>query len=102
MKHVAIVLMALLIPTAALAKGECKDDKLKFCKGAAYAGACLDKHKAELSEACRAKREAMANEKMTTEDLPKMGNQEGPQPLTRESCKMSGMEWNDWSNVCGK
>ena len=63
MKHVAIVLIALLIPTAAMAKGECKEDKQMFCKDAADAIACLDRHKAELSEACKGKLEARANEK---------------------------------------
>ena len=63
MKHVAIVLIALLIPTAAMAKGECKEDKAKFCKDAVHVAACLDMHKAELSEACKAAREAKANEK---------------------------------------
>ena len=51
MKHIAILVMALLIPTAAMAKNECKEDKAKFCKNAAHIGACLDQHKAELSEA---------------------------------------------------
>ena len=76
MKHVTIVLMALLIPTAATAKGECKEDRAKFCKDAAHVDACLDEHKAELSEACKAKREAKANKKKT-EGSAKMGKEEG-------------------------
>ena len=52
--------MALLVPTAAMAKGECKEDRAKFCKDAAHLGACLDQHKAELSDACKAEREAKA------------------------------------------
>ena len=50
MKYLTVVLMALLIPTAAMAKGECKEDRQKFCKDAAHVGACLDQHKAQLSE----------------------------------------------------
>ena len=63
MKYLMVVLVALLIPTTAMAKGECKADKEKFCKGAAHSGACLDQHKAELSETCKAHREAKANAK---------------------------------------
>ena len=62
MKHL-IVVIALLIPATAMAKGECKEDKQMFCKDAADAIACLDQHKAELSEACKGKLEARANEK---------------------------------------
>ena len=97
MKHVAIVLIALLIPTAAMAKGECKEDKAKFCKHAAHVGACLDKHKAELSEACKATREAKANEKKNSKESAK---QSGAQPLTKKDCERAGLKWNDQSNVC--
>jgi len=62
MKHL-IVVIALLIPTMAMAKGECKEDKQKFCKDATDSIACLAQHKAELSEPCRGKLEARANEK---------------------------------------
>jgi hypothetical protein len=56
MKHRMLVLVALLIPTAAMAKGECKPDVEKFCegKGTDQVGACLEQHQAELSEACKA------------------------------------------------
>jgi len=59
MKHLFVLLMALLIPTAAMAKRECQADSEKFCKEIMAAkgdvGACLDQHKAELSDACKAK-----------------------------------------------
>jgi len=70
------LIIALLVPTAAMAKGECKEDVLKFCKDAAHLGACLDEHKAELSEACKANREAKANAKKNEESA-KMGKEEG-------------------------
>ena len=73
MKHL-IVVIALLIPTAAMAKGECKEDKEKFCKDATDNIACLDQHKAEISEACKAKLEARANE---NKGSAKMGEGEG-------------------------
>ena len=52
----------LLISSAAMAEGECQADRQKFCKDVAKSdvGACFDKHAAELSEACKAKREARA------------------------------------------
>jgi hypothetical protein len=61
-KHIAIVTMALLIPTAAMAAGECKEDRQKFC-GDVIAGkggvkACMKQHEAELSDACKAARKA--------------------------------------------
>ena len=64
----------MLVPTAAMAKGECKEDKQKFCKDVAKSdlGACFDKHVAELSEACKAKRDARAKEKSA-----KMGKEAG-------------------------
>ena len=105
MKHIAILVMALLIPTAAMAKNECKEDKAKFCKNAAHIGACLDQHKAELSEACKAKREARANEKKNAKRSAEKGKEESPaqtgaQPLTKADCKKAGVKWNDQSNVC--
>jgi hypothetical protein len=33
MKHLLTLLIVLLIPTAALAKGECRDERKKFCAG---------------------------------------------------------------------
>jgi hypothetical protein len=105
MKYLMALMIALLVPTAAMAKGECKADKQKFCKDAAHVGACLDQHKAELSEACKAKREARANAKPG--EQAKVGKEEGThaqpgvQPLTKEDCKKAGLKWNDQSNVCG-
>ena len=55
MRYLMVAIIALLVPTAVLAKGECKEDKQKFCKDVAEAkgdiGACLNQHMAELSEA---------------------------------------------------
>jgi len=107
MKHLMVVIIALLIPAIAMAKGPCKEDKEKFCKDAAHLGACLDQHMAELSEACKAKRERRANAKKAIEGLAKMGKEEethaqpGAQPLTKEDCKKAGMKWDDRANVCG-
>jgi hypothetical protein len=57
MKYLMVMLVALLVPTAALAKSECKEDKQKFCKDEAKENviACLKQHKSELSEACKTK-----------------------------------------------
>ena len=51
-----------VIPVTAMAEGECQQDRQKFCKveTKANVGACLDQHMAELSEACKAMREARA------------------------------------------
>ena len=98
MKYLMVVIIALIIPATAVAKNPCKEDRQKFCKHAAHVGACLDEHKAELSEACKAKREGRAA---------KMGKEEGThaqpgaQPLTKKACETAGMKWNDRSNVCG-
>ena len=81
MKHMMALIIALLVPTAAMAKGECKDDKEKFCKdviGAKNVGACLKEHKAELSEACKTMLEARAKGgAKNPEDSAKMGKEEG-------------------------
>jgi hypothetical protein len=68
MKHLMVVLMALLIPTAAMAKeGQCKDDKIKFCKDVMDAKgdvhACLKQHEADLSKGCKAQVEAPSKPK---------------------------------------
>ena len=59
MKHRMVLTIALLIPAAAMAKGECEDDVQKFCKNVGQAKgavvACLQQHMAELSEACKIK-----------------------------------------------
>ena len=55
MKRIVVtIIIALVVPTAAIA-GPCTQDKEKFCKGVEATGACLAQHKAELSEACKAK-----------------------------------------------
>jgi hypothetical protein len=77
MKYLMALIVALLVPTAAMAEGECQADRQKFCKDVAKGEvvACLDKHSAELSEACKAKREARA--KKNAEESAKMGKEEG-------------------------
>jgi hypothetical protein len=56
------LLIALLVPAAAIAKGGCKEDKQKFCKDVVETNgavrACLKQHAAELSEGCKAQSEA--------------------------------------------
>ena len=78
MKYLVALLLALLVPTAAIAKGECKQDRQKFCKEVIEAkggvGACLDQHMAELSEACKTQRRAKAKEK-NAEESAKTGNE---------------------------
>ena len=77
MKHFVVLIIALLISTAAMAAGECQSDRQKFCKDVAKSdlAACFDKHAAELSEACKAKREVRA--KKNAEESAKMGKEEG-------------------------
>ena len=87
MKYVMVAIIALLVPTAAMAKGECKADKQKFCKDVIEAkgdvGGCMDQHAADLSDACKAAREAKAKDKEAkakekkAEDSAKMGKEEG-------------------------
>jgi len=61
MNHLVALIIALLIPAAAMAKGECQEDSQKFCKDVIDAkgdvGACLDQHKAEVSDTCKARLE---------------------------------------------
>ena len=101
----SVAIIALLIPATALAAGECRKDRHKFCWGAAHIAACLNQHMADLSKACKTKLEAKAK-KENAEEPAKMGKEEGhaqtgAQPLTRQDCKTAGMKWNDQSNVCG-
>ena len=72
MRYLIVLMIALLIPSAALAKGECKEDKAKFCKGMdkTELKACLKAHEAELSESCKASREAKAKAKQSKENAP--------------------------------
>jgi hypothetical protein len=61
MKHVVVLVIAFLIPTAASAKGACESDVEKFCKGlerGPKVATCLDQHEAELEPACKAARAA--------------------------------------------
>ena len=55
MRYLMVAIIALLVPAAAMAKGECKEDKQRFCKDVVEAkgdiGACLNQHMADLSEA---------------------------------------------------
>ena len=64
MKHLIVLTIVLLIPTAAMAEDACKADREKFCKSVVDAKgkvwACMKQHQAELSEACKAQREAFA------------------------------------------
>jgi hypothetical protein len=72
MKHLMVMIIALLIPVVAMAKGECGADKQKFCKDLVEKEAitCLKQHMAELSEVCKAKLETKAKEK-SAEEPPK-------------------------------
>jgi cytochrome c556 len=80
MKYLVALLLALLVPTAAIAKGECKQDRQKFCKDVVEAkgdiGACLNQHMADLSESCKTMLEAKAKKK-NAEESAKMGKEEG-------------------------
>ena len=60
MKYLLTLLIVLLIPTAALAKGECKEERKKFCAGMVkpQLWRCLSKHEAELGTPCKTKIEA--------------------------------------------
>jgi hypothetical protein len=69
MKYLLTLLVVLLIPTAALAKGECKEEKTKFCPELKKEElrACLSKHEAELSATCKEKLEAKAKKSAAKE-----------------------------------
>jgi hypothetical protein len=74
MKYLLTLLIVLLIPTAALAKGECKVERKKFCAGMVKKELwdCLSKHEAELGTPCKTKIEARAKAK--EERAKKAGN----------------------------
>ena len=57
MKHLLTLLIVLLIPTAALAKGECRDERKKFCAGMVkkQLSDSMRKHEAELGAPCKTK-----------------------------------------------
>ena len=106
MRHFTVAIIALLIPATALAAGECRKDRHRFCRGETHIRACLDAHKSELSDGCKAQREARVGAKKNAEESAKMGKEEGhaqteAQPLTRQDCNKAGMKWNDQANVCG-
>jgi hypothetical protein len=65
MKYLLTLLIVLLIPSAALAKGECKEERKKFCAGMEKKQLwhCLSKHEAELGAPCKTKIEAKAKAK---------------------------------------
>jgi hypothetical protein len=79
MRSLPVLMIALLIPSAGLAKGECREDKHKFCKDMdkTELRACLKEHEAELSEACKASREAKAKAKQAQEKT-------GGEPMGKE------------------
>ena len=85
MKRILVLIIASLISTTAFAAGECQPDRQKFCKGVAKSdlAACFDKHAADLSDACRAKREARKKE--NTEESAKMGKEEGTHTMPSQS-----------------
>ena len=62
MKYLLTLLIVLLIPTSALAKAECIEERKKFCAGMAKKElwVCLSKHEAELGAPCKTKIEARA------------------------------------------
>jgi hypothetical protein len=100
MNRLIVVLVASLVPTTAMAKNPCSQDKRKFCKGETNVVACLDQHIAELSEACKTMLQAKRNEG-SAQISKEEGEHARPQPLTRSECDKSGLKWNDRSNVCG-
>jgi hypothetical protein len=65
MKYLLTLLIVLLIPTASLAKGECKEERKKFCAGMVKKQLwhCLSKHEAVLGAPCKTKIEARAKAK---------------------------------------
>ena len=67
MKYLLTLLIVLLIPTAALAKGECKEERKKFCAMRRMVKKelwdCLSKHEAEVGAPCKTKMEARAKAK---------------------------------------
>src|SRR5262245_49480662 len=105
MRKLVALMIALLVPAAAMAKGVCAEDKEKFCKEVIEAkgkvGACLYKHKDELSEACKAKQEAKAKEKeakakeKNADDSTKMGEGERTHTLPNPSSQPG----NDTSKI---
>jgi hypothetical protein len=57
MKQLMVLIIAIVVPAAAMTDGGCRDDVQKFCKDVGEAKravvACLQQHMAELSEECK-------------------------------------------------
>ena len=84
MKYLLTVFIVLLIPTASFAKGECKEERKKFCQGLQKAELvdCFKKHQAELSAQCKTRLEARVKIReerraKRAEGSAKMGKDEG-------------------------
>ena len=86
MKYLLTLLVVLLIPSAALAKGECKEEKTKFCPELEKKElrACLSKHEAELGATCKEKLEAKAK-KAAAKEKPADSPAEKSAPSTAPS-----------------
>ena len=65
MKYLLTLFIVLVIPTVALAKGECKEERKKFCPELKKKElwTCLSKREAELGAPCKMKLEAIAKAK---------------------------------------
>ena len=59
MKYLLTLFIVLLIPSAAFARGECKEERQKFCAGVErpHLRACLTKHEAQLGAPCKSRLE---------------------------------------------
>jgi hypothetical protein len=85
---IALIMIAFLVPTAAMAKSSaCKEDKAKFCKDAKAAGKkvrdCLKEHSAEVTPACKESLDKPKEAKPGKEKGKKQGlktNSEGAKP----------------------
>jgi hypothetical protein len=61
MIRVIVLVTALVVPTFVFAKSPCSDDVEKYCKGMKgreQVEPCLAQHESELSQGCKAQREA--------------------------------------------
>jgi hypothetical protein len=81
MRFLIVLAFAWLIPAAALAGGECREELQKFCKDQVEAkqglGACLDQHEAELSPECKSNR-AVKKSGAEEQDQPKKAKNSDP------------------------
>jgi hypothetical protein len=80
-----IVLAVLMVPTAVLAKGECREERKKFCAGLQKKElwACLRKHEAEVAAPCKTKLEARAMAKEGRAGHPSAPDQSSPSTDTQ-------------------